>query len=215
MERLGTELEKELDYSLQKLNSNFSNYSAWHYRSKLIPRVHSVFERENLFENEIYQQGKIPMSLHYNITSLGFLLFNVVRELMKVYGHLHFVLLLLIIYVIDLYFLSGVLTYIHLHLFLEVSMVESAVYTDPNDQSAWFYHRWLLGHISSPSQFIQAGYCENTGRAWVVVYPKKPSMIVKGLGDSEWEFLNGNKVSNVLVSMAQMCSVLCFLAELY
>lgn len=63
VERLNTQLEKELDFSLQKLSANFSNYSAWHYRSKLIPRIHSIFDQKKLFESDVYEQGMFNFSL--------------------------------------------------------------------------------------------------------------------------------------------------------
>ena len=38
---MGTPLERELQYSEHKINQNFSNYSAWHYRTALLTALYA------------------------------------------------------------------------------------------------------------------------------------------------------------------------------
>lgn len=68
----------ELEFTYEKICTNFSNYSAWHYRSKLI--------------EHLYYQNQIDADMFKK----------------------------------------------------ELNLIENAIYTDPNDQSAWIYEKWLL-----------------------------------------------------------------------
>ena len=75
-------LQLELDFSTEKINENFSNYSAFHHRSVYIKDIVNEEEFESILEGEF-------------------------------------------------------------------SIIESAVYTDPYDQSAWWYMQFLLVWASS------------------------------------------------------------------
>jgi len=72
--------ESELHYTTKKIESNFSNFSAWHQRSKVLTAMWSSGTLDPLRSKEE-----------------------------------------------------------------EFELVTNAMYTDPADQSAWMYHRWLVG----------------------------------------------------------------------
>jgi len=80
----GPDLRAELDFTREKINENFSNYSAWHYRSVLIAQLHAPSTDDDLFA-----------------------------------------------------FLDQ-----------EFELLKQAFYTEPYDQSAWLYHRWLGSLLS-------------------------------------------------------------------
>eukprot|EP00658_Telonema_sp_P-2_P011332 TRINITY_DN14302_c0_g1_i1.p1 TRINITY_DN14302_c0_g1~~TRINITY_DN14302_c0_g1_i1.p1 ORF type:complete len:979 (+),score=236.77 TRINITY_DN14302_c0_g1_i1:194-3130(+) len=74
----GCPAEKDVEFTISKINENFSNYSAWHLRSRLLPSLSSDEDCTAMAQEEL-------------------------------------------------------------------ELVKSAFFTEPADQSAWLYHRWLLG----------------------------------------------------------------------
>ena len=89
-----------MEFSQKKLESNFSNYSAWHYRSKLLPLC--------------FPSSPPPLPSGSSHSS------SVQED----------------------------------KLLQEFDLVTSAVFTDPNDQSAWFYQQWLLGRVSQAQSLL-------------------------------------------------------------
>ncbi|XP_046450899.1 geranylgeranyl transferase type-2 subunit alpha-like [Daphnia pulex] len=77
-----TSLENELEFSTNKIKKNFSNYSSWHYRSELLPRIYPSSSDQSILDDQKLAE--------------------------------------------------------------ECNLIQNAIFTDPNDQSAWFYQRWLL-----------------------------------------------------------------------
>lgn len=110
--------EDEFNFSTEKIKENFSNYSSWHYRSKLLPLIHpdQSGDKERVEEN----------------------------ALMK-----------------------------------EFDLAQNAFFTDPYDQSAWFYHRWLLGR-ARPLMDISCLYvsCHET-MATIIVQFCQPIQVPK------------------------------------
>lgn len=78
----------------------------------------------------------------------------------------------------------------------------NAAFTDPYDQSAWFYQRWLLGrqtpelritHVVASDKLICVAFNQS-------VSPKSSNITVKALGVQSWETADGEVSSFVWVS---------------
>jgi len=52
--RLGLDGKQELDFTMERIHVNFSNYSAWHYRSKLLPQLYPDPNNARPIEEEVH-----------------------------------------------------------------------------------------------------------------------------------------------------------------
>ena len=89
----------ELSYTTKKIEANFSNFSAWHQRTKVL--------------SSLWASGEVDRksSLQKGINWLPFYHRQVHQRLPR----------------------------------SEFELVQNAMFTLPEDQSAWLYHRWLIG----------------------------------------------------------------------
>ncbi|CAM4644895.1 unnamed protein product [Lepidochelys olivacea] len=109
----------ELRFTDHLITRNFSNYSSWHYRSRLLPQLHP----------DPRQPGRPTEAV----------------------------------------------------LLKELELVQNAFFTDPNDQSAWFYHRWLLGR-AEPEPTILCVYVSREDSSLAVAF-SQPVVVTPGSCD--------------------------------
>nr|XP_033781231.1 geranylgeranyl transferase type-2 subunit alpha [Geotrypetes seraphini] len=118
--------EEELSFTHGLITKNFSNYSSWHYRSKLLPRIHPDPQRQGRVTEEV--------------------------------------------------------------LLKELELAQNAFFTDPSDQSAWLYHRWLLGRVDREVSILCIFV--SRGGEWLSVGFSHPVTVCPG-SDDLLLFLNG------------------------
>ncbi len=115
--RMGLPLVRELAYSRMKVEENFSNYSAWHYRSTLLPLLHRGGKGG--------ESGAVPgpdeaLGAAFEELDLGATAGEPPAA-------------------------SASAAIPAAILEEEYALVKQALYTEPEDQSGWLYHAWLLG----------------------------------------------------------------------
>ncbi|XP_055952485.1 geranylgeranyl transferase type-2 subunit alpha-like [Argiope bruennichi] len=133
--------EQELNYSTRLIEANFSNYSAWHYRSTLLPVVHYDSSKGSVKEDVLLK---------------------------------------------------------------EFDLIQNAAFTDPDDQSVWFYHRWLLGRSKMPLEILNLSVFKSQNTIAVLfsepVEVDSKSLLLKLNGKNlpvSWQSVDGSRASTI------------------
>jgi geranylgeranyl transferase type-2 subunit alpha len=145
--KMGLPVERELAFTQKKIEQNFSNYSAWHYRTALLPAMYSSAEeqeQEDAIELDVgalvvEKEEEENAEKQENLDSSA--LESEINKVEK--GEPATTAAATSIE-------RGTPTSASAAVPAEVldqefELVKQAFYTEPEDQSGWFYHRWLLG----------------------------------------------------------------------
>lgn len=110
----GIDIQKEIDFTENKIRENFSNFSSWFQRSALL--CHAV-GRNQTDASELWDK--------------------------------------------------------------EYKFVENAIFTDPTDQSAWFYHKWLSSTRMGELTTENASYSPDTSIELVIWNRKRHFVVIR------------------------------------
>lgn len=139
--KMGLPVERELAYTQKKIEQNFSNYSAWHYRTALLPAMYSSHSEEKEEDEALEVAAGSKEEGEQKEEEKG-------QEESEHHEH----------GIVEKRGLPSLKTSVERGaptsasaavpaevLDEEFELVKQAFYTEPEDQSGWFYHRWLLG----------------------------------------------------------------------
>jgi geranylgeranyl transferase type-2 subunit alpha len=142
---MGTPAERELEYAEKRIGQNFSNYSAWHSRTALLPALYggsgggdaadvlaAALASTRLGEQE---GGSSSVTVADSSSSSGGATEQQVADSLQAGKQLP-----------AAHGSAAATSAVPKEaLDEEYELVKQAFYTEPEDQSGWFYHRWLLG----------------------------------------------------------------------
>lgn len=142
-------VDDQIKFSDKKVKENFSNYSAWHYRSKLLPNSYPD------------PDGFLPID--------------------------------------NKKFLS------------ELEMIHNAIFTDPDDQSSWFYRNWLFKRIEKDEKtfVVERLYFDKTFKKVFVMFDKSvvlnPESVQISIGNEflanlKWAAVDGSNCDRFWVA---------------